>query len=314
MTLRTRGLARGVREARPLEALVPQHESAPLPLQDPALDPAPVGERKQQRRERVHRELVLHQRRQTRDLLPELHRLDAQPDLDAVVGGADRGRRLAHSSTVAYIACSVCPGISTTTQLGRSTRYAGAGGVTRTATNVAGLPRDRSTTPVARACDDPDTANSTTGRSPRRRLAPKRPAPTRREDGRARIAGARSSLAEPVNRDTSRPWPAPPTVDEACWPFHAAVISELGVRIILCRGKDALSAVSRNLGSRRQIDEFVEANNRGWRNRVLQTESGIIAIGLTHPSRAAWDRQQSDPSPLVKQTLESLTVSGTTSP
>ena len=184
---------------------MPQHESAPLPVQDPALDPAPGGEREQLRRERVHRELVPHQRRQTRDLLPELHRLDAQPDLDAGVGGADRGRRLAYSSTVAYIACSVCPGISTTTQLGRSTRYAGAGGVTRTGTNVAGLPRGRSTTPVARACDDPHTANSTTGRSPRRGLAAKRPAPARREDGRARIAGVRSSLAEPVNRDTSRP-------------------------------------------------------------------------------------------------------------
>ena len=103
-------------------------------------------------------------------------------------------------------------------------------------------------------------------------------------------------------------------LEEACWPFHAAVISELGVRIILCLGKDALSAVSRKLGSCRQIDEFVEANNRGWRNQVLQTESGIIAIGLTHPSRAAWDRPKTDPSPLVKRTLESLTVPGTTSP
>jgi len=58
------------------------------------------------------------------------------------------------------------------------------------------------------------TANSTTARSPRRRLAARCPAPARREDGRARIAGARPSRAEPVNRDTSRPWPAPPTIDE----------------------------------------------------------------------------------------------------
>ena len=72
----------------------------------------------------------------------------------------------------------------------------------------------RSATPGARACDGPGAANSTTARSPRRRLAARCPAPARREDGRARIAGARSSRAEPVNRDTSQPWPAPPTVDE----------------------------------------------------------------------------------------------------
>ena len=55
---------------------------------------------------------------------------------DAVVGGADHGSRLAHSSTVAHIARSVCSGSSTTTPLGRSTRQAGAGGATRTGTSA----------------------------------------------------------------------------------------------------------------------------------------------------------------------------------
>ena len=71
----------------------------------------------------------LTQRRETRDLLPEVHRLDAQPHLDAVVGGADHRSRLAHSSTVQHIARSVCSGTSTTTPLGRSTRHAGAASV-----------------------------------------------------------------------------------------------------------------------------------------------------------------------------------------
>ena len=44
-----------------------------------------------------HRELVLYQRRETRDLLAKVHRLDAQPDLDAVVGGADHRRRSARA-------------------------------------------------------------------------------------------------------------------------------------------------------------------------------------------------------------------------
>ena len=53
-------------------------------------------------------------------------------------------------------------------------------------------------------------------------------------------------------------------LEEACWSFHQAVISELGVRLIVCLGKDALSAVSRQMGTGRQIDEHVEANKRAW--------------------------------------------------
>jgi len=41
-----------------LKPLLPQHEPAPLPVQDPALGPAPVGEHKELRRKRVHREPV----------------------------------------------------------------------------------------------------------------------------------------------------------------------------------------------------------------------------------------------------------------
>ena len=67
--------------------------------------------------------------------------------------------------------------------------------------------------PVLKPATGPVQANSTTARARRRRLAATCPAPAKREDDRARIAGARSSRAEPVNRDTSRPWTAPPTVD-----------------------------------------------------------------------------------------------------
>ena len=63
------------------------------------------------------------------------------------------------------------------------------------------------------AQDDASPRNAMQSLMDRSSVAATFPAPARREDDRARIAGARSSRAEPVNRDTSRPWPAPPTVD-----------------------------------------------------------------------------------------------------
>ena len=67
-----------------------------------------------------------------------------------------------------------------------------------------------------RALADTDgTANSTTARSfaaAQARSEMSCACQARREDGQARIAGARSSRAEPVNRDTSIPFP--PAVDE----------------------------------------------------------------------------------------------------
>ena len=95
-------------------------------------------------------------------------------------------------------------------------------------------------------------------------------------------------------------------LEEACWSFHQAVISELGVRLIVCLGKDALSAVSRQMGTGRQIDEHVEANKRAWASQVFENEGGMITIGLTHPSRTAWNRPASDPSPVVIRALKML--------
>ena len=98
-----------------------------------------IGEHEQSRRERVHRQRVLHQRRKPRHLVPEVDGLHAQPHLDAAVGGADHRSALAHSSTVAHIARSVCSGISTTMPLVRCTRHAALGGAMRTGTNAGAV-------------------------------------------------------------------------------------------------------------------------------------------------------------------------------
>ena len=93
----------------------------------------------QVRRERVHRQSVLHQHSQSRNLLAEVHRLDAQPDLDALVRGTNHDSRLAQSSTVAQAARSAWSGTSTMTPLGRCTRNAAPGVGMRTVTRPTGL-------------------------------------------------------------------------------------------------------------------------------------------------------------------------------
>lgn len=92
-------------------------------------------------------------------------------------------------------------------------------------------------------------------------------------------------------------------LENACWPFHEAVISALGVRLILCLGRNALSAVCRRQGTARQIDQHVEGNLRGWTSRAFECDRRMVVVGLTHPSVVAWRSPASDPSELVRRML-----------
>ena len=122
-------------ETRTLQAPLPQHEPAPFPVEGPAPGAPAVGAHKELRRERVHRQRTLHQRREPRELLSEIDGLDAPPYFDVLVGRTDHGSRLAHSSTVAQTVPSACVGTSTTT-LGRCTRHAALGAAMCIGTNL----------------------------------------------------------------------------------------------------------------------------------------------------------------------------------
>ena len=93
-------------------------------------------------------------------------------------------------------------------------------------------------------------------------------------------------------------------LEAACWKFHEAVISGLGIRLIMCLGTDALTVVCKRVRTVRQIDEHVEANRRKWRSRAFETASGMVVVGLTHPSRVAWRKPPSDPCALVRRMLD----------
>ncbi len=93
---------------------------------------------------------------------------------------------------------------------------------------------------------------------------------------------------------------------EVCWPFHQRVIDTLGVRIVVCLGKDAGRFVREKLSAHRQIDKFVENNRRRWRGHTHKSLDGFKVVTLTHPSRADWTKSISDPTGLVVRAMHGL--------
>jgi hypothetical protein len=90
---------------------------------------------------------------------------------------------------------------------------------------------------------------------------------------------------------------------QACWPFHARVIEELGVSTILCFGRRCGNWVRKQLDAHNPTGEFIEQNARRWRNSAYTSDNGITVIIATHPSIADWTNPATDPSQLVAQSL-----------
>lgn len=91
---------------------------------------------------------------------------------------------------------------------------------------------------------------------------------------------------------------------EACWPVHGAVIDGLGIRTVLCFGNTAGAWVREIMGADREVDRFVEENNRRWKSCVHRSRDGMSVITLTHPSIADWTKPATDPSPMVLREIQ----------
>lgn len=90
---------------------------------------------------------------------------------------------------------------------------------------------------------------------------------------------------------------------ESCWPFHSTVIKDLRPRVVLCLGGTTGKYIRMKLGALERQDEWLEDNERGWRNRVYANSAGTKVAVLTHPSRVDWTSPTSDPTRLVKKAL-----------
>ncbi|MDP5281415.1 hypothetical protein Q9Q95_20990 [Sphingomonas sp. DG1-23] len=88
-----------------------------------------------------------------------------------------------------------------------------------------------------------------------------------------------------------------------CWPVHEAVISELGVRTILCLGSTAGRWVRDALAANQFLDSFSETNGRRWTSEAHIAPDGRAVVTVTHPGRADWRNPAADPTPLVRAML-----------
>ena len=90
---------------------------------------------------------------------------------------------------------------------------------------------------------------------------------------------------------------------DACWPFHAAVIETLQVRVVVCFGGTVGRYVRARLGADREVGTFVENNQRRWTSRSHAAPSGLHVLTLSHPSIADWRNPATDPTDLVAAAL-----------
>lgn len=88
-----------------------------------------------------------------------------------------------------------------------------------------------------------------------------------------------------------------------CWPFHQAVVDNLGVKVIACFGNRAGSWLRKQLAVECETDRFVERNNRKWTSRTYCNGSGPAVVILTHPSVADWCNPRTDPTELIERAL-----------
>lgn len=93
-----------------------------------------------------------------------------------------------------------------------------------------------------------------------------------------------------------------------CWPFHQAVIDRLGVKVLMCLGRNASGWVlkkERELTGvePQQIDSFT-AKDKAARSSYAYRSGDRYILDLTHPIRASWINPNADPTDLVKRTLE----------
>lgn len=90
-----------------------------------------------------------------------------------------------------------------------------------------------------------------------------------------------------------------------CWPFHKEVIRKLGVKVVVCLGKQNCGDLVRDFlkADSGPIDSFIEKNRRGYESLTFKNMYGLQVVQLTHPSRF-WTSQASVPTELVKRALD----------
>lgn len=98
---------------------------------------------------------------------------------------------------------------------------------------------------------------------------------------------------------------------DECWPFHKAVIDELGVKVIAVYGKDSGDYVRQKLNARERVNEFSafygENKSKARTAQTYRTEDGkLTVVTLWLPGRGSpwWTNPDTDPTHLVVNALK----------
>lgn len=91
---------------------------------------------------------------------------------------------------------------------------------------------------------------------------------------------------------------------EACWPMHAAVLSKLHIRVVICLGGKCGTWVRKKVGAAIQVGRFVETYpGRHWASTAWRNSDGLNVVVVTHPSVTNWLDEAADPASLVASCL-----------
>lgn len=109
-------------------------------------------------------------------------------------------------------------------------------------------------------------------------------------------------IRSPRSKDLSD---ADRSLADSLWPFHKAVIQRLGVRVVVCLGKEPGNLARELLAARLLVGRIQEQyKNRRWTSEAWCNDDGLCLAVATSPSVADWTNPAADPTPLVRGLLE----------
>ena len=96
---------------------------------------------------------------------------------------------------------------------------------------------------------------------------------------------------------------------DECWPFHEAVIDELGIRVIAVYGKDSGEYVLSRLNADERVAEFPAPRGKGnITSTAYRNGDGLTVVNLWFPGNGNphWTTHGKDPTGLVADALKEM--------
>ena len=96
---------------------------------------------------------------------------------------------------------------------------------------------------------------------------------------------------------------------DECWPFHKAVIAQLGIRVVAVYGKRSGEYVRKRLNAKKKVGEFSAPRGKGKiTSGAYRNEAGLTVVNLWFPGigNPYWITEGKDPTGLVVNALKEV--------